>query len=174
MTRATIRTRRGSSRKASLAKAPAAFRFGTSKAAPLRLLPGEWTTWPAGFTTICRFDLGGRATAIEGVSRYDGGNPGGQTNGGNVTRPRAADDFATIRGRMEELRQVTRPRAADDFAVIRARVEELRRERARVSADPKGHSRVGPRPYHRATAGKTEHQSDRLLPRTNQHTIRFP
>ncbi len=40
--------------------------------------------------------------------------------------PRAADDFATIRSRMEELRQVTRPRAADDFAVIRARVEELR------------------------------------------------
>jgi hypothetical protein len=52
-----------------------------------------------------------------------------------VTRPRAADDFATIRARMEELRceSSTRPRAADDFATIRARMEELRRERAQVS-----------------------------------------
>ena len=30
---------------------------------------------------------------------------------------------------------VTRPRAADDFAAIRARMEELRRERARAPAD---------------------------------------
>jgi hypothetical protein len=80
-----------------------------------------------------------------------------------VTRPRAADDFATIRGRMEELCQVTRPRAADDFAVIRARMDELRRERA---ADPKGHSGVGPRPYHRAATGDAAHQSNRLLPRS--------
>jgi hypothetical protein len=36
---------------------------------------------------------------------------------------------------MEELRPATRPRAADDFAAIRARVEELRRERARLSPD---------------------------------------
>jgi hypothetical protein len=83
-----------------------------------------------------------------------------------VTQPRAADDFATIRVRMEELRQVTRPRAADDFAVIRARVEELRRERAQVSTDPKGRSPVGPRPYHRAATGDAAHQSDRLLPRS--------
>jgi hypothetical protein len=67
---------------------------------------------------------------------------------------------------MEELRQVTRSRAADDFATIRARMEELRRERAQVSTDLKGHSRVGPRPYHRATTGETEHQSGRLLPRS--------
>ena len=33
-------------------------------------------------------------------------------------RPRAADDFATIRTRVEELRHMTRPRAADDFAAI--------------------------------------------------------
>jgi len=44
-----------------------------------------------------------------------------------VNQPRAADDFATIRARMQELRH--RPRAADDFATIRARMEELRRER---------------------------------------------
>ena len=44
-----------------------------------------------------------------------------------MNRPRAADDFAAIRARMEELRH--RPHAADDFATIRARMEELRRER---------------------------------------------
>ena len=38
-----------------------------------------------------------------------------------MTRPRAADDFATIRARMEELRRKRAPRAADDFAAIRAR-----------------------------------------------------
>ena len=48
--------------------------------------------------------------------------------GGNaVNRTRAADDFATIKARMEELRHPRR--AADDFATIRARIEELRRER---------------------------------------------
>ena len=83
-----------------------------------------------------------------------------------TTRPRAADDFATIRSRMEELRQVTPPRAADDFAVIRARMEELRRERAQVSTDPKGRSSVGPRPYHRATTGDAANQCDRLPPRS--------
>jgi hypothetical protein len=52
-----------------------------------------------------------------------------------VTRPRAADDFAVIRARIEELRRErTRPRAADDFAVIHARLLELRRERERVQA----------------------------------------
>jgi len=33
---------------------------------------------------------------------------------------------------------VTRPRAADDFATIRARVEELRRERAQASKTQTG------------------------------------
>lgn len=88
-----------------------------------------------------------------------------------MPQPRAADDFATIRGRIEELRQVTRPRAADDFATIRARVEELRRERAQLLADRSGCSPIGPRPYHRATPGETEPQSDRVPPRTNQSTI---
>jgi hypothetical protein len=49
-----------------------------------------------------------------------------------VTRPRAADDFATIRARMKELRRERAPRAADDFAAIRARMEELRRARSNV------------------------------------------
>ena len=48
-----------------------------------------------------------------------------------MSRSRAADDFALIRARMEELRRA-RPRPADDFAMIRARMEELRRERAQV------------------------------------------
>ncbi len=63
-------------------------------------------------------------------------------------RPRAADDFATIRRRMGELRHVTRPRAADDFAAIRARMEELRREHARVWAEKDSGSAVGSRPFH--------------------------
>jgi hypothetical protein len=39
---------------------------------------------------------------------------------------------------------MTRPRAADDFAVIRARMEELRRENASVPPDDDGS--VKPRP----------------------------
>jgi hypothetical protein len=31
---------------------------------------------------------------------------------------------------------MSRPRAADDFAVIRARIEELRRERDQATAEP--------------------------------------
>jgi hypothetical protein len=34
--------------------------------------------------------------------------------------------------------KVTRPRAADDFATIRARIEELRRERAQILAEREG------------------------------------
>ena len=64
-----------------------------------------------------------------------------------MTRTRAADDFATIRARMEELRPVARPRAADDFATIRTRMEELRRERAQVLADKHRCSVSRPRPY---------------------------
>jgi len=68
-----------------------------------------------------------------------------------VTRPRVADDFSTIRARMEELcRERARPRAADDFPTIRARMEELRRERAQVLAEARSRSVIHPRPYHRA------------------------
>jgi hypothetical protein len=41
---------------------------------------------------------------------------------------------------------MTRPRAADDFAVIRARIEQLRRERTRMSAEPDPMP-LGPAPY---------------------------
>jgi hypothetical protein len=40
---------------------------------------------------------------------------------------------------------MTRPRAADDFAVIRTRLEELRRERAQASTEQEGRSVNGPR-----------------------------
>ena len=50
-----------------------------------------------------------------------------------MTRPRATDDFAVIRARVEELRRErTCPRAAADFAEIHARLQELRRERERA------------------------------------------
>ncbi len=52
-----------------------------------------------------------------------------------MTQTRAADDYASIRARLEELRQ-TRLRVADDFAAIRARMEELRRERVQAGAVP--------------------------------------
>jgi hypothetical protein len=77
-----------------------------------------------------------------------------------VTRPRAADDFPTIRARMEELRRErARPRAADDFRMIRARMEELRRERAQVSAEKRAVRRstrglaIVPREADRAGSG---------------------
>jgi hypothetical protein len=66
--------------------------------------------------------------------------------GRNMTRPRAADDFAVIRARIDELRRerVSRSRAADDFAAIRARLEELRRERAQISAGQQSRSTSRP------------------------------
>ena len=44
---------------------------------------------------------------------------------------------------------MTRPRAADDFATIRARMEELRRERAQASKDE------GRDPEDTASAGRS-------------------
>ena len=53
----------------------------------------------------------------------------------------------------------TQPRAADDFAAIRARMEELRRERDQVVADQKDRPAIGPRPYYRPKSGETEPES---------------
>jgi hypothetical protein len=70
-----------------------------------------------------------------------------------MTRLRAADDFAVIRARIEELRRErTRPRAVDDFGIIRARMEEPRRERAQVLTETRDRSAIHPRPYHRAAS----------------------
>jgi hypothetical protein len=62
-----------------------------------------------------------------------------------MSPPRAADDFAVIRARLEELRRekTARPRAADDFATIRARIDELRRERSGGSMTPGSRLRHG-------------------------------
>jgi hypothetical protein len=79
-----------------------------------------------------------------------------------VTRIRAADDFSTIRARMQEQRPGTRPRAADDFVAIRARIKELRRERAQALAEAARGSVPGPRPKSR----QTEPDDPRLFPRT--------
>jgi hypothetical protein len=60
----------------------------------------------------------------------------------------------------------TRPRAADDFAMIRSRMVELRRERARLLANQMDETPSGPRQYRHHRNGDTEHQGNRLLPRS--------
>jgi hypothetical protein len=67
---------------------------------------------------------------------------------------------------------MARPRAADDFPMIRSRMLELRRDREQALAEQKGGSLIGPRRYHPGASPETEHQSDRVLPRRNQRTIR--
>jgi len=57
---------------------------------------------------------------------------------------------------------MSRPRAADDFAVIRARIEELRRERAPAAAEPEARP-LPPRPYHTSSA-VTPNADPRRLP----------
>jgi hypothetical protein len=42
---------------------------------------------------------------------------------------------------------MARPRAADDFAAIRARLEELRRERQPTPSSEDSRPPLGPRPY---------------------------
>ena len=48
---------------------------------------------------------------------------------------------------------MNRPRAADDFETIRARIDELRRERA--ASDPDGQTRSS-----KATAGSRENEAE--------------
>lgn len=47
------------------------------------------------------------------------------------------------------------PRAADDFAIIRARLEELRRQRARAAPKTRDRPESGPKSYDRAQNGET-------------------
>ena len=61
---------------------------------------------------------------------------------------------------------MTRARAADDFATIRARLDELRRERAQVSAGQEGRSSTGPSPDHRAVSSAAAQAGRRLLLRS--------
>jgi hypothetical protein len=60
------------------------------------------------------------------------------------------------------LPQSPRPRAADDFAVIRARMEELRRERARGWPDDEPRASIGRQPY--AASSQQTDDKPRLLP----------
>jgi hypothetical protein len=66
---------------------------------------------------------------------------------------------------------MTRPRAADDFAVIRARVEELRRSRVPGSAEPEARS-LPPRPYHTSSAVTPNAAPRRLPPAVRQKLFR--
>jgi hypothetical protein len=62
---------------------------------------------------------------------------------------------------------VTRPRAADDFATIRARMEELRRERAHALKKEAGASEdtvSSGRGLLRGTEGRARSEQDRSLP----------
>ena len=60
----------------------------------------------------------------------------------------------------------TRPRAADDFAVIRARMEELRGERAQPADAEMDQTPSGPRLSHYRRIRETEPERGRLLPRS--------
>lgn len=59
---------------------------------------------------------------------------------------------------------MTRPRAADDFATIRARIEELRRERAQAlrkeTGDPEGPA-LGSRGLPKGTEGRQRPEQER-------------
>jgi hypothetical protein len=55
---------------------------------------------------------------------------------------------------------VTRPRAADDFATIRARLEELRRERAQAFKDPREPAEGAPGNRSSSRSGEGRQRSD--------------
>jgi hypothetical protein len=66
---------------------------------------------------------------------------------------------------------MSRPRAVDDFAVIRARLEELRRSRVPASAElaPRPHP---PRLYHTPSAVTPNANPRRLAPTMHQKLFR--
>lgn len=63
------------------------------------------------------------------------------------------------------------PRAADDFAVIRARLEELRRERVRAPGQPEARS-PSPRPYQTSSAVTPNAHPRRLPPAISEKFFR--
>ena len=66
---------------------------------------------------------------------------------------------------------MTRPRAADDFAVIRARIEELRRECA--AGPPSPEARPFPqRPYHTTGSTPPDPGARRLPPAMREKLFR--
>ena len=66
---------------------------------------------------------------------------------------------------------MTRPRAADDFAVIRARIEELRRAPVPAPAEPEARP-LPPRPFHTASAVTPKSDPRRLPPPIRQKLFR--
>jgi hypothetical protein len=62
---------------------------------------------------------------------------------------------------------MTRPCAADDFVTIRARIEELHRERTGASAARDARP-LPPRPYHTASPGSHNAEQRRLLAEIRQ------
>jgi hypothetical protein len=64
---------------------------------------------------------------------------------------------------------MTRPRAADDFAAIRARLEELCRESGQVPAEPDAQP-TGARPYPPASS-EAKHAAPRRLPPAIRRTL---
>jgi hypothetical protein len=66
---------------------------------------------------------------------------------------------------------MTRPRAADDFAVIRARIEELRREHVPAAAEPEARP-LPPRPYYTPSAVTPNAGPRRLPPAIRQKLFR--
>jgi hypothetical protein len=67
---------------------------------------------------------------------------------------------------------MTRPRAADDFAIIRARLEELRRERVSAPAEPQARPEPPRRPYHTPSPVPPNANPRRLPPATHQKLVR--
>ena len=65
----------------------------------------------------------------------------------------------------------TRPRAADDFAAIRARMEELRRARAQVVSDEKDQTPSGPCLNHQRRNSEVGHDGGRILPRSTVRRV---
>jgi hypothetical protein len=86
----------------------------------------------------------------------------GSMGNGTAGRPRAVD-YNTGRPDIENGGNVTRPRAADDFAAIRARLEQLRLERDRALVGPKAYFGPG---LDRTMASEDERQGERRLPRS--------
>ncbi len=66
---------------------------------------------------------------------------------------------------------MTRPRAADDFASIRTRIEELRRERVPAQAEPAARP-LPPRPYHTPSSVTPNADPRRLTPAIRQKLFR--
>ena len=57
---------------------------------------------------------------------------------------------------------MTHSYAADDFAIIRARLEELRREQAGTSSETGDRSEMGPRPHRAIKSGAVEFEGRRV------------